>query len=431
MIRIKPEPENHFLCPKCSQKPVMRELVMKSVFTLADCVCENCGFEFYQTLPIGHTVISTLTICKFVGRLYPHDTEKTWLSTALLKAHGSEKHGEVQIKKIIYKEHDHVVVLNALDFLYGHVLLKLYNSIYHLDHNKDLGLIIIIPKLFEWLIPSGCAEVWIVDLKLNDLVYNYSWIQKFVSKEFERFDTIYLSKSYSHPDFTAIDISRFTGIKPFDLANFTKLSPAITFVLREDRWWFRGSIDYWFYRVFRKLGSLKLGSRVLSMQQNSLVKKTISLILKKLPNANFYIAGLGTTGNFKGYARDERKQVINDSIEKDWCRIYAQSHVVIGVHGSNMLLPTAHAAGCVEILPEDRYGNIVQDISVRYADRKQLYLYRFADQYAGPKTVATKVISIIENFEIFEKNMCHNVYRSEQEPRHAMTGLRDDIYAIR
>src|SRR5258708_25262521 len=232
MIRIKPEPENQFLCPKCSQQPLVREIVMQSVFTLADCVCKKCEFEFYQTLPIGHAVIDTLTIDKSERKLYPDDTEKSWLTKALMKAYGNEKRDEVHVKKIIYKKYERVVVLNTLDFLYGHVLLKLYNSIYHLDNNKDLGLIIIIPKLFEWLIPNGCAEAWIVDLKLNELTYNYLSVQKFISKAFERFQTIYLSKSYSHPDFTTIDISRFTSIKPFDLANFTRLRPTVTFVLR-------------------------------------------------------------------------------------------------------------------------------------------------------------------------------------------------------
>src|SRR5713226_10551703 len=114
MIRIKPEPENYFTCPKCSQKPVVREIVMKSVFTLADCACENCGFKFYQTLPISHTIIDPLTICKSAGRLYPRDTKKTWLSEALLKAYSNEKQEEVKIKKIVYEKHSDIVILNAL-----------------------------------------------------------------------------------------------------------------------------------------------------------------------------------------------------------------------------------------------------------------------------------------------------------------------------
>src|SRR5258705_1090871 len=194
MIRIKPEGENQFFCPKCAQPSKVKEIVLKSAFTLADCLCGNCGFAYYQTLPIGHTVVDTVTIDKLNSRLYPWDTKTSWFSEALLKAHLNEKQEAVEITKMIFKKHDQVVVLNTLDFLYGHVLLKLYNSIFNLDHHKDLGLIVIIPKSFEWLVPSGCSEVWIVDVKLGDLVYNHSCIQKFVAREFERFSTIYLSK---------------------------------------------------------------------------------------------------------------------------------------------------------------------------------------------------------------------------------------------
>lgn len=416
MIRIKPDAENQFNCPRCSQKPVVKGIQVQPIFTLAELACENCNFEFLQTLPVGHTTTHTLTIDKSNENLYPANTEKTWLSEALLKAHRNEKSEQVHVNRIIYKNYDRVIVLNTLDFLYGHVLLKLYNAIALLDNYKNLGLVIILPKSFEWLIPNGCAEAWVVDLKLNDLTYFYASIQEFVSKEFERFDTIFLSKSYSHPDFHTINIARLTSVAPFSLKEFMDRQPTFTFVLRQDRWWMRYSLDYWFYRICRKLKALKYGSVVLSMRQNSLVKKTISIVRKKIPDANFHVVGLGTAGNFKGYAHDNRKGFINDLLERKWCALYAKSHVIIGVHGSNMLLPTAHAAGCVEILSADRYGNIVQDISVRYTDRKQLYFYRFADQYSSPKIVANKVISIIENFDVFEKNMCRNIYPAKREP---------------
>src|SRR5882724_6413869 len=98
MIRIKPEPENQFFCPKCSQKAVAKEIVMQSIFILADCRCEKCEFEFYQTLPVGHTIITTLTIGKADAKLYPSDTQNTWLTEALLKAVTWVKHDLVHIK---------------------------------------------------------------------------------------------------------------------------------------------------------------------------------------------------------------------------------------------------------------------------------------------------------------------------------------------
>ncbi|MEO8734411.1 MAG: hypothetical protein ABI373_08775 [Flavobacteriales bacterium] len=97
-------------------------------------------------------------------------------------------------------------------------------------------------------------------------------------------------------------------------------------------------------------------------------------------------------------------------IERTWCEAYARSQVVVGVHGSNMLLPTSLAVGCVEILPYDRYGNMVQDLVVRHADRMQLFLYRFVDEFASPKAVARNVFTIFRDFDHFKRGMKTNTF---------------------
>src|ERR1700704_5895846 len=146
MIELKPEPEILLTCPACrTEGSALKEILIQSAFVMADCTCGTCGLDFYQTLPVGHAVNDTLSIVKSDGRLYSSGATKTWLSEAVLKAHRFAKQDEVAIRKIIFTTHEHVVVLNTLDYLYGHTLLKLYNSIYHLDHHGDLGLIVIIP----------------------------------------------------------------------------------------------------------------------------------------------------------------------------------------------------------------------------------------------------------------------------------------------
>ena len=75
-----------------------------------------------------------------------------------------------------------------------------------------------------------------------------------------------------------------------------------------------------------------------------------------------------------------------------------------------MLLPSAHAAGCVEILPSDRYGNYAEDLSIKYNDRRQIFFYRFADQYARPKSVQERIVEIILCYEAYNAKMCLNVY---------------------
>lgn len=416
MIQLKPVPYNLFECPEClAPKPLINDVRFESVHVLADCTCNFCGFAFYHTFPVGHTVDKYVAIAKDGQKVYSNEKNHDLLSNALVRAHKQYKKEPVNIRRVIHTKCSKVVILNTLDSLYGHVLLKLYNAFYHLDRQKDIGLILIIPKMFEWLVPKGCAEVWIVDLKLSDFVYSHEAIQEFIRHELKRFSEVYLSRAYSHPDFQTIPIERLTNVKPFDLTNFKINPPTVTFVLREDRWWFSSPFDYWFYRICRKLKILHWASDRLSHQQNRLVKRTIVEIRKRLPTTNFHIVGLGRTGRFVGYGSDERKWKITERIEKDWCKTYAKSHVIVGIHGSNMLLPTALSAGCVEILPEDRFGNMVQDISVRYNNRLQLFFYRFADQFSSPVSVAKKVSSIIEDYEGYNANMCHNIYTSEME----------------
>jgi hypothetical protein len=411
MLRLKPDPQNVFTCPECgSPGPLIREFKFGSVDVLADCVCAHCQFEFYQVLPAGHTVDYPVSIGKMHGTLYSPDERREWLSRAIGKAHREKQKRNIGIDTIVFKTCTHVTILNTLDSLYGHVLLKLYNAFYHLDKEKETGLILIIPRMFLWLVPAGCAEVWVVDLKLSELVYSYEAIEKFVSDQFSRFEEIYLSKAYSHPDISAVNIARMTGVDAFNLKHFSTLVPTVTFVLREDRWWFGHPADYWIYRACRSLNLLSQGSRWLSRRQNRLVARTCRSIKERIPDARIYITGLGRTGDFGAYASDERQRKITDEVERTWCKIYAQSHVVIGVHGSNMLLPTAHAAGCVEVLPLDRYGNMVQDISVRYNNRLQLFFYRFVDQFAAPRSVAEKAVAMIRDYEFYHRNMSKNIH---------------------
>ena len=55
--------------------------------------------------------------------------------------------------------------------------------------------------------------------------------------------------------------------------------------------------------------------------------------------------------------------------------VYSESRMVVGVHGSNMLLPTAHAGMAVDLMPRDRWGNLAQDNLMR-DNNLQMMQYR-------------------------------------------------------
>jgi hypothetical protein len=124
MVQLKPCPDNSFVCPQCNaEQPQINQFKFEAINIFADCYCNKCGFDFYQVLPVGHTVDSRISIGKKNGTIYKPQDCPEWLSLSLSEAHQKRRIVGVPIEKIIFKQCKKIIILNALDFLYGHVLL--------------------------------------------------------------------------------------------------------------------------------------------------------------------------------------------------------------------------------------------------------------------------------------------------------------------
>ena len=413
MIELKPNTYNKFLCPQCKKDNIkVIDIIFQGIHVLADCQCNVCNFEFYHDFPVGHALYYPIAIEKNNQKVYDKNNTK-WFSKPLKDSILSKSKDKIKIEKKIFFNEKNVVILNCIDYLYGHVLLKLFNAQYYIDNYKQYGLIIIIPKMFKWLLPEGISEAWIIDTNLKEAQNWFIELEEFVKKEFKRFDKIYLSLAFSHPDPSEIDIARFTKIKRFNLDKFLENKINITFITREDRLWFNTKFELFIYKIIRKLKLLKYFNKFFIDLQNKLIDQTYKQVKRELPNADFNVVGLGRSGKFKKYINDYRKNDITKEIEIKWCEIYSKSHLIIGIHGSNMLLPTALAAGFIEILPKNRYGNIIQDVFLPYKKRELFYLGRFVREFVMPNEIASHAIAIIKHFSGFDKNMNDKYLRHE------------------
>lgn len=405
MIELKPNTYNKFLCPECNSENIkITDIIFQGIHILADCICNACNFKFYHDFPVGHALYYPIALGKINQRVYDKNNIK-WFSKPLKDSLLSKNKEKIEIEKKVYFNKKNVIILNCMDYLYGHVLLKLFNAQYYIDNYKQYGLIIIIPKTFEWLLPEGISEAWIIDINLKEARNWFTELEEFVKEEFKRFDKIYLSLAFSHPDPSEIDIARFTKIKRFDLDKFLENKINITFITREDRLWFNTKFELFLYKILRKLKLTRYFNKYFVYFQNELISKTCKQIINELPSVNFNVVGLGRSGKFKKYINDYRERNISKEIEIRWCKIYSKSHVVIGVHGSNMLLPTALVAGFIEILPKNRYGNIIQDIFIPYKKRELFYLGRFVGEFATTDEIASQAIAMIKYFASFRKSM--------------------------
>lgn len=407
LVPLLPDCFNDFDCPVCGRpKPAVRRNLFIGIQVLGEYHCIQCGSTYLRDLPIGFQVDLQLAFEERTKRIL-HPNAEPWIT---YPEYTSPTTFDFHIERKVFREHKRVIVLNVLDHLYGHVLLRLHNALHYIDRYKDQGLILLIPKMFEWLVPDGVAETWVVDQKLAQARAWHPCIDRFVQQQLSRYDEVQLARGWSHPDFADIDVERFTRVRPFQLDAFNASPPHITFVVRTDRLWFATSFAKLCYRILGRLGSRNSLGRWFVRRQSDLVRRSMRWIRNEVKDVTFSVVGLAPPGGFDGLAEDLRTTRMDRETELLWCRTYARSHIVVGVHGSNMLLPTAHAAGLIEILPHDRLGNFAQDVNIRYRNRMQLFLYRFLDEFASPRIVARNAVSMIRHFTLYYRNNQVNTF---------------------
>ncbi len=410
MIELKP----HFLftssCPTCqSSLTINKELIFTGHRILLFNACNDCGQQYYGDLPVGHAAYYPSKIDTH-GKLFVSKQRPiNWFDKSLTKAFQSKNHKQLSIEKANNgKTYDSYVFINCIDSYYGHVLLKLFNAQFYNQFHPNLGIIVLIQQSFKWLVPTYVAETWSVDIKLREGNHWYSSLNEKLQPEFDRFPNLYISPAYSHPNLHKLYIEDFTGVKPFDIHKFGFLPLTITFIYREDRLWNSSQNVDKLLEICKRKKILKPIAGIFIKIQKNKIQSFVNLIAKLDFGIQLNVVGIGNKKLKFTNATNYIEQNINFETEKKWAAIYAKSHLVIGVHGSNMLLPTAHAGGFVELLPENRIGNITQDVFTRYKDRQMLYLGRFLPISSSTHLLAKVVENILKNYSIF------NLYTDEQ-----------------
>jgi hypothetical protein len=392
MIQLKPNIAFQGHCPHCDGELPAEQILWQGIHICAICKCINCGAEIVADLGIGQAIYTPYMVDLGKGLLFGGEAARLWFGEPLLKSLQHPNH-ELQIELNIDKKirHSKVIILNCLDFLYGHALLKLLNAEAHLIENMEVGLIILVPCYLRWMVPVGVAEVWEVNISLSQAQNYYPRLDKLIKTECERFDEIYVSYAHSHP--RNFDITCFSGVGKHD---FSCEGYRITFIWREDRPWL---LHHLWVRVGLRLGVVK---RLLLKWQNHKVCCLFSSMRLTFPEANFTVAGLGTATGFPVWVDDQRVDKYDDVNERQMCKIYAESKLVIGVHGSNMLLPSAHAGMTIDLMPEDRWGNFAQDVLYQENDsRLAAYRYRYIPmgiEISALVLIATNQLSGLEWF---------------------------------
>jgi hypothetical protein len=337
-----------------------------------------------RDLPVGHSAHFPFTVNLTERKVDDSTAETAWLWRPLLESLLAPKTEAVRLTREILSERREVIILNCLDSMYGHCLLKLLNAGRHLQDNPELGLIVLIPPFLRWLVPDGVAEVWTADLGLAQMRDYHKNLHEQITAECRRFDKIFLSEGYSHP--SRFQIEKFARVRPHQ---FTQEPPLVTFIWREDRPWLP---EFW-WRWLRKLGSRSL----LIKFQNRQVQRFLAGIRQERPDTRFCVAGLGRSTSFPVWIDDRRVEKFSAETERATAALYAESRIVAGIHGSNMLLPSGLAGMTIDLMPPGKWDCLPEDILFHESDaRLAVFRYRFVPTDTNPATVAQIASSMLK-----------------------------------
>ena len=337
MIELHPRLENSYACPVCNGSVELKGFIINGMRNLVDISCATCERSFYADIPAGH------------GLLYPFTIDQETLEVFqplnpfgnVLRQNCQQKRfEEVELKTLCHFEREEIVLLNCLDFAYGHCLLKLFNAQYYLDNYPELGCCVLVPRQLTHLVPEGVAEVWEVSIPLWE--YRYWWVslEEKIKSEITRRKKAYLALAYSQPHHTTFSLARFVKIAAGNDANLGK--PTIVFSYRTDRLW---------------------GASLREQRRN--IIRLHQLLRKAYPEMTFALIGFADRLKFPPEIVDKRVDSFDPEMERSWLELLQNTHCAVGVVGSHMLLPSGLAECAVDLLPEQFYPNILQDYLLR------------------------------------------------------------------
>ncbi len=395
---------------------------MPGMRILADLRCDDCDQEYYGDLPSGHGLCFPMLLNKTTGEVWDQ-YQASWFASWLHVGYRDRQKTPVPFTSEEFRPIRQPIVLNCLDAMYGHGLLKLVHAQHYLDYYQEYDLIVIVPRWLRWLVPQDVAAIWTIDLPLRQGHEWNDWIAQEIQQRLAQFDHGWLASAYAH-SFSELHVERFTQIQPFPIEEWDdQLNQlTVTFIWREDRLWVDSHIQQWRDRRFPgRLGRMwkKLAAQWFPalQEQTQQVIQLAEQLRQCYPQIRFVIAGLGKAGGLPDWITDLRTQTITEDVERSWCELYAQSQVIVGIHGSNMLLPSAHAATVIELMPNDRLGNVMQDLLLipEAESRFAVFRYRFVPLESSPQVIAATIKSMIQTLPFamiylksFQQTPCFN-----------------------
>jgi hypothetical protein len=352
-IRIYPQIDYEAHCPVDGASLKELELCIPGMRALVRGACSVCNVVCYSDLPVGHALWNTATLDSSTGTT--HCTrDQNWFSKQLRRIYFDQAREEVF--PIIHRSSrtESIVILNCIDSLYSHCLLKLLNAQRHLNQPDGIGCCVLIPSELKHLVPDGVDEIWEFPVPLSACSRWYSSLDRWIKHQLDGRREAFLSRAFPHPEPGTYDLKLFT--KDLPPVSLPTDGPVVIYSWREDRTW---------------------GTSLGDQKKN--VRELCAGLRKVFRDLSFIIVGAGSKDDSLGPVIDLRESDLTPDTKRTWFAHLAVADCVVGVHGANMMMSSGLSKAVIDLLPRSRFFNSFQDLLIsndRMDPRDVLLRYR-------------------------------------------------------
>ncbi len=368
LIKLSSTPDVKIYCSTCKVNIESEQFFITGIHNVVYGKCPSCYKGYFKQMPVNAGLFYPGIIEENSGirsDTLPYDN---WFLKGFVKAFAERKKDKVTVtvEKNRPLQKKKVAILNCIDHCYGHCLFELFNASWYMKQ-PDVDLIILVQKNLRWLVPDGAAEVWVADISFGNAHHWYDDLAKQVHDFTKDIPELYICQSFVQTDDTDYAIEDYSGIKPFPLDEWNQrlAKPTVTFIWRTDRFWRKilpAVIDN---RITNKLFPSILNS-IRSHYHLKWIFRFADVLKRQVPQLDFAIAGMDSKKNkLPSWIKDLRFEKHTDEDAINNCKRYADSHLVIGCNGSSLILPSAHAGACIDIVPGDMWAVSAGSFSFR------------------------------------------------------------------
>lgn len=327
---INPAPARAGLCPRCAAELETIRLHFPGWRFGIEGTCPTCGHAYLQDLPSGHALVYPTAIDLDTGETFQRGYGR-WFADRLRATFEHPDAGPIGLDiPGAERPAGPTLLLNCLDPIYGHSLLRLLNIQTMIAEGRRC--IVLVPRALRVLVPADLADVWTVDASPARCGGWLLDLDRQLHEAIEAVGEVRLFPAVPHPNATDFDLEAILPSRPARRTG----DPSIAVSLRPDRTW---GID--------------------TADEAVRLQRLVDLTRASAPGAGFTLMGIGDPGGVAG-AEDLRSPDPDDETELAWMDVLRGADMAIGVHGSNMLLPSGLAATTLELMPEPRYSNAFQ-----------------------------------------------------------------------